>query len=71
MGKTDDYILEIVIQDVVHDQDGNLSSATVLVPRSYIESKIVNAIDNEINKQPDRPPIGLLNEMRTGHGSKS
>lgn len=71
MGKTDDYKLEIVIQDVVYDQEGNLSSATVLVPRSYIESKIVKTIDNEINKQPDRPPIGLLNEMRTGHGSKS
>lgn len=71
MGKTDDYKLEIVLQDVVYDQDGKLSSATVLVPRSYIESKIVKAIDNEIKKQPDRPPIGLPNEMRTGHGSKS
>ncbi|MCB6915555.1 hypothetical protein LIZ91_03050 [Enterococcus avium] len=71
MGKTDDYKLEIVIQDVVYDQEGKLSSATVLAPRSYIESKIVKAIDNEINKQSDRPPIGLLNEMRTGHGSKS
>lgn len=63
MAKIEDCKVKIVITDAVYDQDGKLKKATVLVPRSHIESEIVKTIDNEMNKRTSPPPVGLLNAI--------